>query len=388
MDQSASSSTPTVQEHPMGIDRRSFHRIAGAALVAAFGAGHAVAASQGRTEAEGGLRSGKIFTSTNDAAGNELLAFGSDGSGGLVQVATYATQGLGAGTGLGSQGAVTLSGDGRWLFVVNAGSNTVSTFAVRASGLTLASVQDSGGLRPISVAERDGLVYVLNADGAGNVAGFRNQGGTLVPVAGSVQPLSAAGGTGPAQVAIGPDSDVLVVTEKATNRVLTYALAADGSAGAPQITASAGVTPFGFAIDRRGRLLVSEAGASSLSSYRLDGTTPVVVSAAVVNGQAAACWAAVTPNGRYAYTGNAGTGTVSLYAINGQGAATLVAGAAGSTANGGAGDLAIAGHGRTLGILAPRTPAIFRFDVATDGTLTPAGSVSGLPAGVVGLAAN
>lgn len=371
----------------MGIDRRSFHRIVAAGLAAGLGSGLAGTAAAAAA-AEGGLRSGTFFTSTNDAAGNEVLAYGNDAGGALVLRARYPTQGLGAGSGLGSQGAVTLSGDGRWLFVVNAGSHSVSTFAVRAGGLRLASVQDAGGLRPISVAEHEGLVYVLNADGAGNVAGFRNARGTLVPVAGSVQPLSAAGGTGPAQVAIGPDGDVLVVTEKATNRLVTYALAADGSAGAPQVTASAGVTPFGFAVDRRGRLMVSEAGASSLSTYRLDGATPVVVSAAVVNGEAAACWAAVTPNGRYAYTGNAGTGSVSLYAIDRQGAATLVAGAAGSTEGGGAGDLAIAGHGRTLGILAPRTPAIFRFDVAADGTLTPAGSVSGLPAGVVGLATN
>lgn len=339
---------------------------------------------------EGGMRHAKSFTSTNNAAGNELLVIGASPSGALALLVRYQTFGLGSGAGLGSQGAVTLSSDGRYLFVVNAGSNTVSTFSVRAGALVLVSVQDSGGLHPISVTESDGLVYVLNDGGAGSVVGFRNRQGHLRPIAGAVQPLSAAGGTGPAQVSIVGDDDLLVVTEKTTNRLVTYTLAGNGRAGAPRVTASAGAVPFGFAVDRRGRLLVSEAGISSLSTYRFNegSNTPTVVSAAVPNGQAAACWAAVTPNARHAYTGNAGTSSISHYAIDRRGAATLVAGAAASTAGGGAGDLAIAGHGRTLSILAPRTPAIFNFVVGADGTLTPAGSVAGLPTGVVGLAAN
>jgi len=155
------------------------------------------------------------------------------------------------------------------------------------------------------------------------------------------------------------------------------------------VTASAGITPFGFAFDRRNRIFVSEANQSTLSSYRFNGATPMVISAAVPTEQAAACWAAVTPNGRYAYTGNAGTSSVSLFAIDRLGRATLVAAAAASTgSNGGAGDIALAAHGRTLSILAPRTPAIFSFEVAADGTLTPTASVTGLPAGSVGLAAN
>lgn len=371
----------------MDMNRRTFHRVLVA--TAGLGAGATALANPRNDADEGSARGGKIFTLTNNAAGNEVLVFGNDGAGALVALGRLQTLGLGSGNGLGSQGAVTLSSDGRWLFAVNAGSHTVSTFALRGNGLNLVSVVDAGGLRPISVSERDGLVYVLNADGAGNVAGFRNQRGTLVPVAGSVRPLSAAGGTGPAQVSIGPDSDVLVVTEKNTSRVVSYALAADGSAGAPVITASAGATPFGFAFDRRGRIFVSEATASTLSSYRFQGATPSVVSASVATGQAAACWAAVTPNGRYAYTGNAGTSSVSLFGIDRQGAATLLLGAAAGTGdNGGAGDIAIAGHGRTLAILAPRTPAILRFAIGDDGSLAPTGTVAGLPAGSVGLAAN
>lgn len=374
----------------MNMNRRHFHRllVSGAALGASGAAPLASARPGGE---EGSARTGRIFTITNSAAGNELLVFGNDGGGALVLLGALQTLGLGSGSGLGSQGAVTLSADGRWLFAVNAGSHTVSTFALRGGGLSLASTVDSMGLRPISVAERNGLVYVLNADGTGNVAGFHNQRGTLLPLADGVRPLSAAGGTAPAQVAISPDGDLMVVTEKATSKLLSYLLDSDGTASAPVVTPSAGSTPFGFAFDRRGRIVVTEAVASTVSTYRFaeGSAVPVLVSNQVATGEGAACWAAVTPNGRYAYSGNASTHSLSLFGISRSATATLLAGAAASTgAGGGAGDIAIAGHGRTLAVLAPRTPAILRFDVGSDGGLTAAGSVAGLPAGVVGLAAN
>ena len=380
----------------MSMNRRSFHRHLAATLglgMATLATGRAGAAAPDTRPAGG---PGRVYTSTNNAAGNELLVFGNDGSGTQVLLARVQTLGQGTSSGLGSQGAVTLSGDGRHLFVVNAGNHTLSSFAGRGGTPTLVSVVASGGLRPISVSEHEGLVYVVNADGDGNVAGFRNQRGMLLPLAGSVRPLSAAGGTAPAQVGIGTEGDVLVVTEKNTNRITSYALAADGSAGPPLATASSGPTPFGFTFDRRNRLLVSEAfggaaDASALSSYRFDAAAPalpVVVSRSVPTGQTAACWVVATPNGRFVYTANAGSGSVSQFTMARDGSATLVAGVAASTgANSGPVDMAISGNGRMLHVLAGRVATIFSFDIDDDGSLAAAGAVAGLPAGCVGLAA-
>jgi 6-phosphogluconolactonase len=144
-----------------------------------------------------GAFGGHLFISTNSAAGNEVLVFRRAGHGPASFVTRAATQGLGTGAGLGSQGAVTLSGNGRYLFVVNAGSNTLATFALTRRGLALRSVVDTGGLTPTSVTENDGLVYVLNAGGSGGVAGFRNVLGRLAPVPGGLGTLSAATGTAP-----------------------------------------------------------------------------------------------------------------------------------------------------------------------------------------------
>ena len=87
---------------------------------------------------------GLARSSPAPVAGNELLVYSAGKNGQLTLQTRVATQG--AVTGLGNQGSVTLSGDGRHLFVVNALSNTVSTFAVGRRRLTLQSTVDSGGL--------------------------------------------------------------------------------------------------------------------------------------------------------------------------------------------------------------------------------------------------
>lgn len=372
--------------------RRNAFKLFGLAL--ALGGLSLPAAAHGNDD-DDGYRAGHLFTSTNAAAGNELLVYAAAPGGAPALKARLATQGQGTGTGLGNQGAVTLSGSGRFLFVVNALSNSVSTFAVRRQSLALLSTVDSGGQRPVSVTEHDGIVYVLNAEGAGNVTGFRNVGGTLQPLSGSTQPLSAAGGTGPAQVGFSPDGDVLLVTEKATNKLTSYRVRRDGRIEAPVVTASAGATPFGFAFDRHGHALVSEAfggaaNASAVSSYGFDDqapAVPMVISASVGTTQTAACWVVVTPNGRHAFVTNTSSGTISSYGIRRSGQLVL-ARAVAATSDAGPIDAAISSDGRGLFVLNAGGSSITSYDVARNGSLTLRGSVPGLPAGANGLAAN
>ena len=379
----------------MNTTRRHTFKLLGLALAMA-GAGSLVLPAHATGDRDDdGFRSGKVFTSTNAVGANEVLVYDTDTDGKLTLLTRLATQGQGTGGGLGNQGAVTLSANGRYLFVVNAMSNTVSTFSVRRGGLKLESVVDSGGLRPVSVTEHEGTVYVLNAGGAGNVAGFRNWEGDLKPLADAVRPLSASGGTAPAQVGFSPDGDVLVVTEKATNKLTTYRVRHNGRIGAPLVTASAGATPFGFAFDKRGSLLVSEAvggaaGASTVSSYGFESRAPaqpVVISASVADTQSAVCWVVVTPNGRFAYVTNTGSGTVSSYAVQKSGKLTL-AQAVAATSGAGPIDAAISATGKGLFVLDSGSQTITSFSVGKDGSLSNLSSVGGVPIGANGLAAN
>ena len=201
--------------------RRSTLKVAVLAL-AIGGLGLATSARSDDDDDDEGLRSGMVFTSTNAVTGNEVLVYASPDTSGLAFRTRVATRGTGTGGGLGNQGAVTLSRDGRHLFVVNARSNNVTTFAVRRRALAWMSTTDAGGLQPVSVTEHHGIVYVLNANGPGNVTGFRNVDGVLTALPGSTQPLSATTGTGPAQVGFDPEGEVLLVTEKATNKLTSY----------------------------------------------------------------------------------------------------------------------------------------------------------------------
>src|SRR4051794_36208575 len=77
---------------------------------------------------------GAVYTQTNSQAGNAVhrLDRGPDGS--LTPVAAYRTGGAGTGAGLGSQGAVALSDDGRVVITVDAGSNDIAAFRVGRRG--------------------------------------------------------------------------------------------------------------------------------------------------------------------------------------------------------------------------------------------------------------
>lgn len=354
--------------------------------------GTARAHGEGASSGSGPLR--RVFMAGNAPTGNELLVYDDD-EGTLQLRARVATGGLGTGGGLGSQGAVTVTRDGRNLLVVNALSNTVSLFRLTRQGAVLADVADSGGTTPTSVAEHQGLVYVLNAGGNGSVNGLRIRGQRLLPLPDGARALSAAGGTAPAQVGFTDDGEALVVSERATQLLTSWPVRHDGSLGRRVTTRSPGVTPFGFAITRRNRLIVSEAAggaplASSVSSFRFreeGDARPWVVTAALPTTQTAACWIAVTPDGRLAYSANAGSSSISAIAIGRLGELTLLQAAAAVTGpNAGALDMAVTPCGTRLHVFASRSLEIVSYAIGEGGSLTLLGRIGGEVAGAAGLA--
>ena len=338
---------------------------------------------------------GQVFTSTNSPAGNAILAYDRAADGSLTPAGSYPTGGIGTGAGLGNQGGIALAGN--LLAVVNAGSNEISLFSVNGDGsLTLTDRISSGGTTPISVTIHQDLLYVVNAGGSGNIAGFEiSTSGDLSSIAGSSQPLST-GASGPAQISFAPGGDWLVVTEKNTNLISTYAVDKDGVASGPTTTPSSGPTPFGFGFDNKGTLIVSEAfggaaNASAVSSYNAVANGAWhVISPSIATTETAACWIVVTNSGRYAYTTNTGSGTISGYSVD-QGALTLLD-ASGVTGTVGAGtapaDMALSRDSRFLYVRSGGTNQIGIFTIGADGSLTSLGGwISGLPAGWNGLAA-
>lgn len=343
---------------------------------------------------------GAVYTMTNASAGNEILIFDRAPNGHLSMAGSVATGGVGTGGGLGNQAGLILSSNGRHLLAVNAGSDEISVLRIHPHGLELVETAASGGERPVSLALNRGLLYVLHAGGAeggmDSLVGFRlGQDGSLEMLPGSQTPLSAAA-TGPAQVGFRPDGRVLAVTEKGTDSISTYVVDRNGYLTGPVVNPSEGMTPFGFAFGQRDQLMVSEAfggaaDASAASSYEvLDDGTLVTLDASEPTTETAACWLALTPGSRFAYTTNTGSGTVTGYSVGFDGDLELLD-ADGVTGMTGMGsrpiDLAFIPGGRMLYTLNGGNGTISGFRVHGDGSLTPLPTTMGIPAGANGLAA-
>jgi 6-phosphogluconolactonase (cycloisomerase 2 family) len=341
---------------------------------------------------------GAVYTLTNSSSGNAVMMFNRSVTGQLSAGGTVTTGGTGSGAGLGSEGALALDASNRYLFAVNAGSGSVSVFAVTASGLALVSTTPSGGQNPISLTIFGNLLYVLNAGGdvggTDTIAGFSvSEGGQLKMVSQGTH-LSAPA-VGPAQISFNPEGNILVVTEKNTNKIDFFQLNNAGSVIRSKVVPSAVETPYGFAFGKRDALLVSDAvggtaNAGALSSYfAADNGTVQTVSGTAADNQTAPCWVAVTNDGRFAYTTNTGSGTISGYSVGYSGTLQLL-NADGNTASLGATsapiDLAISSDSRYLYAVAPGTGVIDEFSIALNGSLIQGSQVTGLPASASGLA--
>jgi 6-phosphogluconolactonase len=336
-----------------------------------------------------------VYVQANDATANEVIAFNRAENGALAPLGRYPAGGRGTGVPhLASAGSVVLSDDGRWLLVVNAGSDELSLFAVQPDGLRLAGRAGSGGSNPTSVAIGGTLVYVLN-NGTPNISGFHIADGKLTELGGSTRPLSSADAD-PAQVSFTPDGRVLIASERGTSTISSYLIDQDGYAQNPATIKSSGQTPYGFGLTADGSLIVSEAfggapGAAAASCYAVSGSGELtLVSGSVGDTRSEVCWVALTKDDRFAYVTNFGDGTVSCYEITADRSLRLHEPVAGSTGQGEKGirDEAISADGRYLYAIDADAQKLCGWAVCEGGQLRPAGEFDGVPDTVTGLAAS
>jgi 6-phosphogluconolactonase len=350
--------------------------------------------NQDRSDANG--TPAAVYAQTNDAGRNQVIAYRRAQSGELSPLGVYDTGGRGSGKPhLASQSSVVLSGDGRRLFVANAGSDEVSAFAVGRDSLELTDRVASGGNAPTSIAARGGVLYVLNAGSPANISGFTvEDDGRLSPLAGSTRGLSEPDAD-PAQLSFSPDGKSLVATERATDSISVYSVGEDGLADGPTVHPSSGQTPYGFDFTRSGALFVTEAagariGEASASSYLLSpGAGLAPLTGPVGNTRSEVCWATISKDDRYAFVTNFGDGSISAYAIDDDGRIELLDPVAATTVDGQKGirDEALSGDGRYLYALHADLRKVFGWEVGDEGSLSPIGAFGDLPETVAGLAA-
>jgi 6-phosphogluconolactonase (cycloisomerase 2 family) len=374
---------------------------------------------------------------TNTKSGNTVVVFRRAEDGSLTRLQEISTGGLGSGAGvlppplppnpgpdpLQSQDAMVLAGNDRFLLVANAGSSEISVLAVTPTGLQLVSKAASGGIFPVSIAQHRDIVYVLNegespdhsTGGTANITGFRlDSRGELHPIANSTKVIGVD--TGTSDILFNPSGDTLIETEMFTNLIDIFHVEPDGTVGTKTTIASNNPTPFGAAFREDNTLTVTEIdvitvngrrqgvpNASSMSSYKMmrDGSLQTI-SKATPSNRTGSCWVRFSHDGRFAYTGDTGSGTISIFGVSQQGELSLQ----GIAVTGGAFsapiDLDITPDGKFLYVVIPfgliaNSPPILPapsnagrvqgYRIQRDGTLIPVATVGDIPFSAQGIVA-
>jgi 6-phosphogluconolactonase (cycloisomerase 2 family) len=349
--------------------------LAAAAVLAAIG-GSAPAFAAGTGHA--------VFVQTDNLTGNQIVVYDRAPGGTLTQAGVYNTGGLGGALEgsvvdhLASQGSLTYDSENGLLYAVNAGSNTISVFAVIGDKLALRQVIGSGGTFPVSVAVDEGVVYVLNGLDGGSLQGFAVAAGRLVPIPGSNRALGLDAEDPqfthtPGTVVFSPDGSQLIVTTKANgDDVDVFAVAPGGSLSAtPVVNPLPGAVPFAVTFDREGHLILAES-AGALASFQLNESGAIEQLDAVDSGQIATCWV-VQARGHF-YTSNPGSASLSTFQSSAGGQLLTLLGD--TPTDGGTVDATATEGGDFIYVQTGAEGIVDEFAVGPQGALSKVGSVT------------
>jgi 6-phosphogluconolactonase (cycloisomerase 2 family) len=220
-----------------------------------------------------------------------------------------------------------LVSDGDFLYAVNPGAQTgapsddgtISSFRIHKDGsLELLNVVSSRGLRPVSLALHDDLLYVANQGSIpgsgeglpGSYSGYHvRKNGSLEPIPGAVYPVPAD--ASPADIVFSPDGSRLVASVLFDNVMDSFNVTKAGLLTNHQ-QAPAGGGPFGatFVPTQPDVLLVTLAvpelfgpPAPGVGSYRVNRNAHLdLIENNTVEGSRDPCWIDITRDGRLAWT--------------------------------------------------------------------------------------
>jgi 6-phosphogluconolactonase (cycloisomerase 2 family) len=339
---------------------------------------------------------GQVYVNDNTTGVNTVAAFDRHADGTLTPIpgSPFAAGGAGTGHGIGSQGSLQLSADGRYLLAVDAGSNEISVLRIKPHG-ELERVGRgpvaSGGVEPVSIAVHGDLIYVANAGAGGsNYTGFTlNPGGQLRPLGNST--VALPDGSQPGDVFFSGDGSRLVGVRVASSLIDSFSVGADGRlTAAPGSPFQAqGLGPFGseFRPTDPSQLYVSNAhdgaGNGTVSAFTVaaDGSLSSIGTSPYPDFQTAPCWVEISHDGSYLFTVNTASNSISSYAINQDGSLSLLGSTPFKTAGLGAEDARLSPDGQTLWVVGSAGDSISAFTVNGGNITELSTSPTALPAG-------
>ncbi|TFZ52665.1 hypothetical protein E5C26_05525 [Serratia proteamaculans] len=304
-----------------------------------------------------------VYVNTNDVA-NKVIHYAQTVDGQLTEISRLPTSGRGTGgykaltnqvsapDDIVSAGAVALSDDHKWLFVVNAGDNSVSSFSIGDNGephfVDRKSAGENSGVNSVSYNDKKNVLYIGHSFGPSHITVFKvNEGKlSLMPGASTVNTLAMSDRV-LTQVQLDPSGKFLLANvlydkrpEKVNgkfrlwpsnksekNALAVFPVMNDGKLGEPRFFDAGGESPFGLRFIDGGKgdfvnTLDQDPGFAVLSHLNEDGTITnrsIATAQVAVAGKTGvgACWVSFSPDGKTAFVTGYDTGEVVSFSING-----------------------------------------------------------------------
>jgi 6-phosphogluconolactonase (cycloisomerase 2 family) len=229
--------------------------------------------------------------------------------------------------------AVTIDPSGKFLYVANQGSNSVSGFKIDATSGVLTQIvgpppspYSSGGTGPvgISVAPSGGFVYVVNSGGLGAVVAFAIDTGT-----GALSQRGGAlsAGTTPVAIGVDPTGRFVYVANAGSANVSGFKINPDGTLMSFTSAAVAtGNTPRSISFDAAGKFLyVANQTTADVSVFSIDASSGVLTPPPlrIPTGGTGTSAVGIDPSNRFAYAVNQSSNDITVFGVTGGSLAPL-----------------------------------------------------------------
>ena len=273
------------------------------------------------------------------------------GSSGTSGVSTYTSASgqltAGAAASTGSQPNSMAVASGKYAYVANYGSNTISAYSISAGALApldmdpvTAGTQDTiaTGTSPIAIVVHPSgkFAYVANySSNSNSISAY-----SIDPNSGALASIDADGAAGgtqtsiptrsnPISIAITPDGKYAYVANAGSNNISTYsidattgaltAIDADGMGTGSTNTyiSSGGTSPYSITVDPSGKFLYTvNANSDNVTRYDIDDTDGSLNTFGTYITGAGPRSVAINPNGIFAYVANTNDDNVEIFSID------------------------------------------------------------------------
>ncbi len=320
-----------------------------------------------------------FVTSTGTAGNDTLSAYRiSEQNGNLIHLSDYTVQA--------DPYDLTVDQTGRFLYVMNSASNTISQFRIDRSTGALTSIAAPFASVTTPFAGPTLLngtqLYVPSGAAVNNLGRYSIDSNGALTFQENV--AGPAGGSQVWYMRGTADSRFLYATIYNNASVAQYSVNSNTGGLSPlgTPTIATGTNPWSIEVDASGRFAyVTNYGATSVSQYSINTTSGqlTALSPSTVGSGTQPVGLAIHPSSTFVYVGNNGSGTVSQYRVEGTTGALTPLSPATVTASGAYG-LAVDRDGRYAYVCDAGAARIHQFAIGSDGTLSaqsPATAVTG-----------